>query len=42
MVFKKIKEFKYLLENQIENKIKVLRSGNGGEFHWKYFEQFYK
>jgi hypothetical protein len=31
-VFDKFKEFKALVENQIEKKIKVLRTDNGGEF----------
>jgi hypothetical protein len=31
-VFEKFKEFKDLVENQINNKIKVLRIDNGGEF----------
>jgi hypothetical protein len=31
-VFKKFKEFKSLVENQTNNKIKVLRTDNGGEF----------
>jgi hypothetical protein len=30
-VFDKFKEFKALVENQIEKKIKVLRTDNGGE-----------
>jgi hypothetical protein len=31
-VFKKFKEFKALVENQTDKKIKVLRTNNGGEF----------
>jgi hypothetical protein len=31
-VFGKFKEFKALVENQTEKKIKVLRTNNGGEF----------
>ena len=31
-VFSKFKEFKALVENHTENKIKTLRSDNGGEF----------
>jgi hypothetical protein len=31
-VFKKFKEFKSLVENQTDKKIKVLRTDNGGEF----------
>jgi hypothetical protein len=31
-VFHKFKEFKAMVENQIEKKIKVLRTNNGGEF----------
>ena len=30
------------MENQIEKKIKVLRTNNGGEFCSKEFEEFYK
>jgi hypothetical protein len=41
-VFDKFKEFKALVENQIENKIKVLRTDNGGEFYGNEFEEFYK
>jgi hypothetical protein len=31
-VFDKFKDFKALVENQMEKKIKVLRTNNGGEF----------
>ena len=31
-VFEKFKEFKYLVENQTDKKIKVLRTNNGVEF----------
>eukprot|EP00253_Pinus_taeda_P013498 PITA_13498 len=41
-VFDKFKEFKALVKNQIEKKIKVLRSDNGGEFRSKEFEEFCK
>jgi hypothetical protein len=41
-VFDKFKEFKALVENQIEKKIKVLRIDNGGEFCGNEFEEFYK
>ena len=41
-VFDKFKEFKALVENQIEKKIKVLRTDNGGEFCKKEFEEFCK
>ena len=41
-VFDRFKEFKALVENQIEKKIKVLRTDNGGEFYSKEFEEFYK
>jgi hypothetical protein len=34
-VFEKFKEFKDLVENQIDNKIKVSRTDNGGEFYGK-------
>jgi transposase InsO family protein len=35
-VFDKFKEFKALVENHTEKKIKVLRTDNGGEFYKKY------
>ena len=41
-VFDKFKEFKALVENQIQKKIKVLRTNNSGEFCSKEFEEFYK
>ena len=41
-VFDKFKEFKALVENQTEKKIKVLRTDNGGEFCKKEFEEFCK
>ena len=41
-VFDRFKEFKALVENQTEKKIKVLRTDNGGEFCSKEFEEFYK
>jgi hypothetical protein len=41
-VFEKFKEFKSLVENQIDKKIKVLRIDNNGEFCGKEFDQFYK
>ena len=41
-VFDKFKEFKALVENQAEKKIKVLRTDNGGEFCGNEFEEFYK
>jgi transposase InsO family protein len=31
-VFQHLKDFKYLVETQSENKIKVLRTDNGGEY----------
>ena len=37
-VFAKFKEFKALVENQSEKKIKVLRTYNGGELCGKEFE----
>ena len=40
-VFDKFKEFKALVENQTEKKIKVLRIDNGGEFCGNEFEEFY-
>ena len=41
-VFDRFKEFKALVENQTEKKIKVLRTNNGGEFCRKEFEEFCK
>jgi hypothetical protein len=39
--FSKFKEFKDLVENQIEKKIKVLRIDNGGDFCGNEFEYFF-
>eukprot|EP00253_Pinus_taeda_P007441 PITA_07441 len=41
-VFDKFKEFKALVENQTEKKIKVLRTDNGGEFCSKVFKELCK
>eukprot|EP00253_Pinus_taeda_P033018 PITA_33018 len=41
-VFDRFKEFKALVENQTEKKIKVLMADNGGEFCSKEFEEFRK
>ena len=41
-VFEKFKEFKALVENLSENKIKILRSNNGGEFTSNQFKNFCK
>jgi hypothetical protein len=41
-VFDKFKEFKALVENHTEKKIKVLRIDNGGEFYRSEFKEFYK
>ena len=41
-VFVKFKEFKALVENQSEHKIKVFRTDNGGEFCGIEFEDFCK
>jgi transposase InsO family protein len=41
-VFEKFKEFKSLVENQTNKKIKVLRTDNGDEFYGNYFEQLCK
>src|SRR3984885_12287999 len=40
--FDRFKEFRALVENQSEKKIKVLRTDNGGEFCSKEFEEFCK
>ena len=39
-VFDKFKEFKALIENLLDKKIKTLRSENGGEYTSKEFEAF--
>jgi transposase InsO family protein len=39
-VFGKFKEFKALIENLFERKIKILRSDNGGEYTSKEFVSF--
>jgi transposase InsO family protein len=41
-VFSKFKEFKALIENLSEKKIKILRSDNGGEYTSKEFVNFCK
>jgi transposase InsO family protein len=41
-VFNKFKEFKALIENLSEKKIKILRSNNGGEYTSKEFVNFCK
>ena len=41
-VFEKFLEFKALVENQIDSKIKVMRTKNGGEFCGKEFDKFYR
>ena len=41
-VFDRFKEFKALVENETEKKIRVLRTDNDGEFCSKEFEEFYK
>ena len=41
-VFDRFKEFEALVENQIEKKIKVLTTDNGGEFCKKEFKEFCK
>ena len=38
-VFSKFKEYKSLVENQTDRKIKILRSDNGGEFTSKEFKE---
>ena len=39
-VFRKFKEFKSLIKNHSEKRIKTLRSYNGGEYTSKEFEAF--
>ena len=41
-VIGKFKEFKALIENHSERRIKTLRTHNGGEYTSKYFESFCK
>lgn len=41
-VFEYFKQFKSMVENQVERKIKILRSDNGGEFCGATFENFLK
>ena len=41
-VFSKFKEYKALVENQTERKIKTLRSYNGGEFTSEEFKELYR
>ena len=41
-VFEKFKEFKALIENHLERRIKTIRSDNGGEYTSKEFEAFCK
>jgi hypothetical protein len=41
-VFGKFKEFKALIENLLERKIKILRSDNGGEYTSKEFVRFFR
>ena len=41
-VFDRFKEFKALVENQTEKRIKVLRIDNGGEFYGNEFKDFHK
>ena len=41
-VFSKFKEFKALIENHREKKIKIFRSDNGGEFTSTEFKELYK
>ena len=41
-MFEKFKEFKVLIENLSDKKIKILRSDNGGEYTSKEFEAFCK
>ena len=41
-VFSNFKEYKALVENQMDRKIKTLRSDNGREFASKGFKDFYR
>ena len=40
--FERFQEFKALVENRFDKKIKVLRKYNGGEFCSKVFDHFYR
>ena len=40
-VFETSKKWKALVENEIEKKLKCLRSNNGGEYYSKSFENYY-
>ena len=41
-VFEYFKEFRTMIEKQSGNCIKILRSGNGGEYVSKAFKRYYK
>jgi IS30 family transposase len=41
-VFERFKEFKALVENQTEKRIKVSSTDNGGEFYENEFEELFK
>ena len=41
-VFRKFKEFKALIKNHLERRIKILRTDSGGEYTSKEFEAFCK
>jgi transposase InsO family protein len=41
-VFNKFKEFKALIENLFEKRIKIVRSDNGGEYTSKEFVKYCK
>jgi transposase InsO family protein len=41
-MFNQFKDFKNLVENHTSNKIKCLRTNNGSEFCFAYFERYYK
>ena len=41
-LFSKFKEYKALVKNQIDRKIKTLQSDNGGEFTFEEFKELYR
>lgn len=41
-IFYVFKDFKYLVENQIGEKIKTMRTRNGGEYNSNEFKDFFR